>query len=151
MEAEHEDSNAVGVVLAGGEVKRSQPSRLVGSWHVDRLRTIAGSLEPLLEGTRVHAQFDDAGAIVGSAGCNSYRGSFEMEGDSITVGTLATTRKFCLRPPGVMEQEARYLEVLATAVHYSFGPEDTLRLSDDAGAVVLELTRVEDQGKAEVP
>lgn len=121
----------------------SQSGFPAGSWNVDRIRSIDGTLEPPLEGSRVWAQFDDAGSILGSAGCNSYRGSYRSTGQAISVGTLATTRKFCMGP-GVMEQESRYLELLAGTTRYSFESNETLRFFDDSDSLLLELSRAAD-------
>lgn len=106
------------------------------------MRGIDGSLEPVIEGSRIEAQFDEAGAVSGSAGCNSYRGSCRLEDGIVSVGILATTRKFCQRPPGVMEQESRYLELLAAATHYSLDG-DTVRFTDEANDALLVMTRAE--------
>ena len=140
--ADHEDFRSFGARGAGGAVTRSHPDLVVGSWNVDRIGSIDGSLEPPLQGSRVQVRFDGAGAVMGHAGCNSYRGPCRIEGDAIDVGTLATTRKFCLRPPGVMDQEARYLELLAQANRIAFEADNTLVLFDDSDARLLMMKRV---------
>ena len=65
----------------------------------------------VLPGTELTVVFD-GGEINGSAGCNSYFGSYELDGETITIGPLASTQMFCPDPPLVMDQELAYLELL---------------------------------------
>ena len=128
----------------------SQSDHPLGLWNLDRIRSIEGSLEPPIEGSRVQALFDEAGSVAGIAGCNSYRGRCQIEEGAFSVGPLATTRKYCLRPTGVMEQESRYLELLARATRYSFDA-NTLRFLDDSDTLLLVMARAGDrQGEAEI-
>ena len=54
------------------------------------------------------------GSVSGSAGCNSFHGPYTADGNRISVGALATTRKAC-SGEGVMEQERQFLAALAAA------------------------------------
>ena len=78
------------------------------SW---RLVTLGGA--GLIPGSQITATFED-GQVHGSA-CNSYGGSYQVSGDKITVDAIFMTEMACMDPPGVMEQEQRYLEMLGTA------------------------------------
>jgi heat shock protein HslJ len=75
-----------------------------------------------LPGTEITAKFDQ-GQVSGSSGCNSYGGSYEVKGDSISVRELFHTEMACLDPEGIMEQEQTYLEYLSGAqtFHLSHG------------------------------
>lgn len=53
----------------------------------------------------------------GSAGCNSFSGSYEAGEERLEFGPLAATRMAC--EPDIMEQERRYLSILAAARSYS--------------------------------
>lgn len=117
-----------------------QSEHPIGLWNLDQIRSIGGSLESPIEGSRVQALFDEAGSVAGSAGCNSYRGRFQFEDGALSVGPLATTRKHCFRPQGVMEQESRYLELLGGATRCSFD-EDILRFFDDSDTLLLVMAR----------
>lgn len=66
-----------------------------------------------LTGTTVTIKFED-GAASGSAGCNSYSGEYQLDGDKLTIGMVASTVMACLEP-GVMEQESAYLAFLQQA------------------------------------
>jgi heat shock protein HslJ len=67
-----------------------------------------------ISGTTITATFED-GQVSGSAGCNSYSGSYQVSGDTITVGAVAITEMACLEPEGVMEQELLFVEFLTDA------------------------------------
>jgi heat shock protein HslJ len=72
-----------------------------------------GETRPI-PGTTLTAAFEDGG-VRGSAGCNSYFGSYQVSGDQITVGDLAITEMACLEPEGAMQQETVYVKLLADA------------------------------------
>jgi heat shock protein HslJ len=74
-----------------------------------------------ISGTTITATFED-GQVRGSAGCNSYSGSYQVSGDTITVGAVAITEMACLEPEGVMDQELVFVEFLTDA--------QTFRLAD---------------------
>jgi heat shock protein HslJ len=77
------------------------------------------SLQDVLEGTEITAIFDSAeGEISGSAGCNSYFASYDVDGSKLSISTIGCTEMFCVTPEGVMEQEEQYLTTLATAESY---------------------------------
>jgi heat shock protein HslJ len=123
----------------------AQTDALAGLWGVDRLLGDAESLEPPLGGSALALRFDDNGNAMGSAGCNSYRGSCHVDGENITFGALATTRRFCTRPFGVMEQEARFLGLLSGTVAFSLGVDGTLILFGEADTPVVVLSRRDEE------
>ncbi len=53
----------------------------------------------------------------GSAGCNRFNGTYELSGNSLRFGPLATTRMMC--PPEIMAVEDAMLEALATELTWS--------------------------------
>ena len=63
--------------------------------------------------TRLTVVFKD-GQVSGSSGCNSFHGSFKVEGNSLSIGPLATTRMMC-SAEGVMAQEQAFIAALQTA------------------------------------
>ncbi|MBN1937786.1 MAG: META domain-containing protein [Anaerolineae bacterium] len=75
-----------------------------------------------IEGTTITATFEE-GRVSGSAGCNSYSGLYEVDGDKITVGALAITMMACVEPQGVMEQEQTFTEFLGAAQTFRFERE----------------------------
>ena len=89
---------------------------------------------PLVAGSRIDIRFDN-GRVMGSSGCNSYSGSYVLDGAALAIGPLVSTRKAC--PPDLMKQEADYQRVLAAADTAVFDGS-ALKLSGAAGT--LEFT-----------
>ncbi|MFC1984562.1 DUF4382 domain-containing protein [Chloroflexota bacterium] len=80
-----------------------------------------GNLKDILTDTEITAEFvSSKGTVEGSAGCNSYSGSYEVEDSQLLIpGPVAATEMYCMEPEGVMEQEQQYLETLQAAESYS--------------------------------
>ena len=72
-----------------------------------------GETKPI-PGTTITAAFED-GEMNGSAGCNTYFGSYQVSGDKIRVGDMAMTEMACLEPEGAMEQELVFAELMRGA------------------------------------
>jgi heat shock protein HslJ len=82
------------------------------------------NLEQVLDGTKITATFDKGeGEVSGSGGCNTYFASYEIDGNNLSISNLAWTERACLSPAGVMEQEQKFLSLLADAE--SFQTDDT--------------------------
>jgi heat shock protein HslJ len=67
-----------------------------------------------LSGTTITATFED-GQVRGSAGCNTYGGSYKVSERTIAVGPVAITEMACLEPKGVMKQEQEYVQYITDA------------------------------------
>ena len=96
-----------------------------------------GETKPI-PGTSITAAFED-GQMSGSAGCNTYFGSYQVNGDTIRVGDMALTEMACLEPEGAMEQELVFAELMRGA--------QTFRLADDE----LEIFTADGEALAFVP
>ena len=103
------------------------------SWTVEEL-VIEGAATAPLPGTELSASFD-GGELSGVAGCNSFFGGYETDGDSIVIGPVASTMAFCSEPEGIMEQEAAYLGLLGQANGFA-RDGDSLTLSSDGNALI---------------
>jgi heat shock protein HslJ len=75
-----------------------------------------GKTKPI-DGTRITAEFMD-GEIRGSAGCNSYFGSYKIDGNSIEMSEIGATLMACMEPEGIMEQEQFIMSFLSDAQEY---------------------------------
>lgn len=64
------------------------------------------------------AVFSVDGKVSGSSGCNTYSGGYQVDGNKIKIGQLATTQKMCAAP--IMEQEKAYLKALQSSATWSF-------------------------------
>jgi heat shock protein HslJ len=117
-----------------------RPTTLVGDWEASAIPNGVTFGSPL-PGTRITARFADDGSVSGSTACNVYRGSYSVDGEAIAIGPPASTRKACLSPEGVMEQEAAYLAALPTAVRYRL-EGNSLDLFAADGTYVISYARV---------
>jgi len=111
---------------------------LVGTrWVATAINNGRGGVVGALEATEVDAVFGDGGQIAGSGGCNRFSGPYAVEGADLAIGPLAATRKACLAPEGVGEQEAWYFAALARVGTWSF-QDDRLQLRSADGALQVE-------------
>lgn len=104
-------------------------------WVLQGYVNAQGNLLNPLPGTQLFIRFED-GAVSGSAGCNSFNGTYELSGRFITFGPLATTMMAC--EEAVMDQEATFLTNLQNAATYSVNLERLLFV-DEAGATLLNF------------
>jgi heat shock protein HslJ len=109
------------------------------SWKLESYADNAGDTVDALTGSVVTLDFQ-ATQVSGSAGCNNFSGPYQTDGNKIEFGPLATTRKMCAQPLGIMEQEAAYLAALEAAAEYDLGG-NRLEIKDDRGDVSLIFSR----------
>jgi heat shock protein HslJ len=107
------------------------------SWTLTTYKASSGSQVGVSPATTVNALFGVDGRITGSAGCNSYTGSYTASGQNgISIGPLATTLNYC-GEPGVMDQETTYLGNLRAAASYEVTSDGKLHFMDTTGMPVL--------------
>jgi heat shock protein HslJ len=87
------------------------------AWVAEAYNNGRDAVVSLITGTEITARFE-GGRVAGSAGCNTYTASYTLNGNTIAIGSAASTRMFCSAPAGVMEQEGAYLAALPTARIY---------------------------------
>jgi heat shock protein HslJ len=90
-----------------------------------------------IEGTTITANFRQGGQLQGNAGCNGYSGSYEAQGNTISIGDAASTQKECPEPKGVTGQENRYFQALNQAVTFEVDGR-TLVFFDGEGIRLVE-------------
>jgi putative lipoprotein len=107
----------------------------------NELASLEGSSWTLVEGEgmttpgRVMPTIEfDAGRVSGSGGCNRFTGSYEEEGEMLTLGMLAATRMACAED--VMRAETAYFSALESVASWS-GTGDELVFSDSSGRTLL--------------
>jgi len=95
-----------------------------------------GNLQAVIADTEITAEFASAEETVkGSAGCNSYFGSYELKGSQLSIpGPIGATEMYCMEPEGVMDQEQEYLAVLQLAESYEIDGDE---LQINCGSQVL--------------
>ena len=128
-----------------------QPLGLVGNlW---QLAMYAGGVEALvssLAGTQITAMFGADGSLVGTAGCNLYNSTYSLNGSNLVIQPVATTRKACAEPTGIMEQETAYIALLQTVTTYQIKDQE-LRLSNVDGKTVLIYNAIHQAAEAPAP
>ena len=100
--------------------------------------TLAGSEWSLVDDADRYVAFKSGGKLSGFAGCNRFSGSYSAARNQITVGALATTRKFCGRE--TMAAERAFLALLGRAAKYRV-THTTLMLQTADRDTIAELRR----------
>ena len=96
-----------------------------------------GNVQSVIEGTEITATFDSAEhEVIGSAGCNSYFGDYEVNNNQLSIPVLANTEIACLEPEGVMDQEQQYLQALRLAESYDI-EDGKLHITCSDGTVLV--------------
>jgi heat shock protein HslJ len=116
----------------------SSPSDIVGPKWTITSYVFNGAMKPVVSGATADITFADDKTVSGSGGCNSFHGSYTLDGDSIKIGPLAATQKFCADPAGVMNQEQAIMSALEQATIVAPAGSD-FKLNDDAGSTMVEL------------
>lgn len=93
----------------------------------------ADAAQPPVEGSTITIIFTEAG-VSGSAGCNSYSGSFTFDNSTLTFGQMIRTLMACEET--LMTQEEAFLAALATASSYTISG-DQLQISYDSGVLTF--------------
>lgn len=82
--------------------------------------SIVGDWKTRAYGVKQTITFDSEGKVYGDSGCNRFMGSYTVAGDTITIGPLASTMKYC---EGRMDAESRFLTKVQAA--QAFAATDT--------------------------
>lgn len=93
----------------------------------------AGTETPVPEGVEVTLLLS-GGQAGGSAGCNNYFGSYEIDAETLTFGEIGITRMLCQGP--AQDVENAYLALLSEVAGWAVDGT-VLSLSDATGAVTL--------------
>jgi heat shock protein HslJ len=97
-----------------------------------RLRTLEGQAVP--DSVRTTLQFNKADkSYAGGAACNSYRGTYTLNAEALTLGPAISTKRFC----PAMQWETNYFAILPRVAGYRVNGEK-LELLDGNKAVLAE-------------
>jgi heat shock protein HslJ len=104
------------------------PVTLPGSaWEVTSLAD-----EDPLDDHPITFEFDAEGNIAGDASCNRFGGTCTIEGNTIKIGPLRSTRRAC--EPEIMQQEQKFLALLSNVSAWSI-EDDELVLTAPEGEI----------------
>lgn len=122
--------------LVGDTIPPAEPLSLTSNpWELASFGDSDMSLAAL-EGSSITMTFTADGQVNGSAGCNSYMGSYTSDGNQLTFAPLATTKRMCSE--GVMVLEQAFLAALGKTASYNIS-EGQLLLLDADGQTLLTL------------
>jgi heat shock protein HslJ len=110
------------------------PSLERQTWRLVSYIDAADAQKTPIENTQITATFEN-GKVTGNASCNRYFASYQLNGDKLTISNAGSTMMACLAP-GVMVQEAAYLEALQKAAKYQIKASQ-LEIADVAGKTIL--------------
>lgn len=85
----------------------------------------------------------------GATGCNTFIGPYEVRGDSLRFGPLASTRRACLDPE-MNRQESAFLQALGATRTWQV-TDDTLVLISQTGQVVRFTAQYSKQARGAAP
>ena len=91
----------------------------------------SGAEAAVVAGTTVTLRFGEDGRASGSTGCNSYSGTYQVHGDTISFSRLVSTRRACL-DQNANQQEQRFLSTLEAANRFRLSSNRLTILSDRA-------------------
>jgi heat shock protein HslJ len=130
----------VGDMVFGSDTTGAAASLEGMLWKLDSYVNSQGALVGVLPDTEVTAEFQD-GQVAGSAGCNSYFGTYESDGRSLTLGAIGMTEMYCA-PEALMDQEGAYLVALESAASYQIA-DGRLQIANAGGEIVLTFSVLE--------
>jgi heat shock protein HslJ len=104
----------------------------------------SGAETGVVAGTTVTLNLGEDGRAAGSTGCNSYGGTYEVSGDSISFSRLVSTRRACLDQKA-NQQEQRFLSALEAASRFRLS-SNRLRILSDRGRNVLNFVNNSSSG-----
>lgn len=102
-------------------------------WRLTQYLGPAGTAVSVPQAISASATFSD-GVVSGNAGCNDYTGSYTVDGDTLTIGPLAVTKKAC--GPAETAVETVFLAAMGRVVTYTVGG-GSLELKTADGAMGL--------------
>ncbi len=90
-------------------------------------------------------EFSEDGQIMGNGGCNTYAGTYLVDGAVIRVGEVVSTLLACV-DEDAMAQEIAYFDALQFATSYALADESLtiFYTSPEVGEGQLNFTRVQD-------
>jgi heat shock protein HslJ len=88
-----------------------------------------------MQGKEVTLRFAET-SVEGSAGCNTYGGSYTVSEDRLRLSGVYATEMACMEPAGIMKQEQAYLNALNTAAQFQVDG-DRLEVYDGTGTQIL--------------
>jgi heat shock protein HslJ len=123
---------------AGGAGAGASPTRPLTDPDLIGTEWILGDLPgQVLADVRPTVSFSGDGTVSGNAGCNTFSGTYTIDGSTLTFGPLATTRIACEGAAGTLE--AAYVAALQATTAYELTDAGELKLT--SGTTTLTFTK----------
>lgn len=125
------------LLLCAAPLAQAQPDQRVLTgveWQLVSLGP-TGAEQNLVPGTTVTLRLGEDGRVGGSTGCNSYGGSYQVRGDTVSFSRIVATRRACL-DQNANQQEHRFLTVLETANRFRLSSNRLTIISDRSRSVL---------------
>jgi heat shock protein HslJ len=71
-------------------------------------------------------------SLNGTTGCNVYHAGYTLKGDKISISDMLVTEQYCENPPGIMDQEKIYTEIMVNAVRVLVENDQLMLLTEDS-------------------
>jgi len=137
------------LLAADGSVRAtlvSQSRSLDGRWQVSAYNNGRQAVVSPLLGTELDLSFLEGGRIGGNSGCNRYSATVQLDGSKVAITAPLSTRRLCIAPAGVMEQEQQFLAALSSVATLRQEVQRLeLRRADGALALILRRLPTADQ------
>ena len=93
-------------------------------------------LIPMIEWTNISVVFEGGGVVSGSTGCNAFEGTYQVEGEALTIQYEPKPGPRC-DLSSIVEQEQMFLALIVRAEGYAIDG-DTLTIDCDDKVLVLK-------------
>jgi heat shock protein HslJ len=108
------------------------PRDLLTASEVWTVTEIAG--EAPIDDTEVEIGFSPEGGVFGTGGCNRLNGTYQITGEGLSFGPIASTRMAC--PEDIMAQEQAFFAALEQVISFDIGEDGALILRGPEGPVM---------------
>ncbi|WP_319542621.1 META domain-containing protein [uncultured Pseudodesulfovibrio sp.] len=85
--------------------------------------------KPVIDMTHSSIEFGEDGTVRGLAGCNSYHGSYTLNGSVVAFGPMAATMRACV--DAISDQEMRFFQSLTQPQTVKFKDGLLLLIAED--------------------
>jgi len=97
----------------------------------------------IIDSSRMTIEFFAENRMAGLASCNRYGGQYEIRGEGANFSHLFSTRMACA--PALMDQEQRFLELMAKVKHAAIGRHGELLLTTSSGGKITAFQSTENK------
>jgi heat shock protein HslJ len=111
---------------------------LPGVWAITGVEVDDAVADPVA-GTDPTLDFADSGDLSVTTGCNNGSGSWELDGDLLSIGPIASNQMACEEPAGVSDQEAAIFGALEAAHRVEVAAGELTILDEEDGVLLTAV------------